>query len=126
MPDILAINLHLQERLEQEWRDEVAAVEAANWLDDAGLLRDSRIRKGLPLRICQRCLQSRQEECPISKPVSSESKNRLIVILIEGFFAALSILKFRQKILLARQGNRGIFFIYKPCKFTEHLEDVLS
>ena len=91
--------------------------------------RRTKILKGnasVLLRICQRCLQSRQEECPISKPVSSESKNRLIVILIEGFFAALSILKFRQKILLARQGNRGIFFIYKPCKFTEHLEDVLS
>lgn len=50
MPDILAINLHLQERLEREWREEVAAVEAASWLDDAGLLRDSRNRNGLPLR----------------------------------------------------------------------------
>ena len=78
------------------------------------------------LRLCQRCLQSRQEECPISKPVFPESKNRLIVIRIQGFFAALSILKFRQKFLLARQGNGGIFFIYKPCKFTEHLEDVFS
>jgi len=55
-----------------------------------------------------------------------ESKNRLIVIRIQDFFVVLSILKFRQKFLLARQGNGGIFFIYKPCKFTEHLEDVFS
>ena len=27
---------------------------------------------------------------------------------------------------LARQGNRGIFFIYKPCKLSEHLKDVFS
>ena len=48
MPDIHAINLHLQERLEREWRDEVAAAEAATWLDQAGLLRNS--KNGLPLR----------------------------------------------------------------------------
>ena len=91
--------------------------------------RRTKILKGdasVLLRICQRCLQSRQEECPISKPVSSESKNRLIVIRIQGFFVALSTLKFRQKFLLARQGNGGIFFIYKPCKLSEHLEDVFS
>lgn len=29
---------------------EVPAVEAAHWLDQAGLLRDSEIRHGLPLR----------------------------------------------------------------------------
>ena len=40
MPDLYAINLHLQERLEQEWREEVRAVEAAVWLGDAGLLRN--------------------------------------------------------------------------------------
>ena len=40
MSDLYAINLHLQERLEREWREEVRAAEAAVWLDDAGLLRD--------------------------------------------------------------------------------------
>ncbi len=48
MLDLYAINLHLQERLEQEWRDEVRAVEASVWLDEAGLLADR--KKGLPLR----------------------------------------------------------------------------
>ena len=44
------INAHLQSRLRKESRDEVAAVEAATWLDKAGLLPDSRARPGLPLR----------------------------------------------------------------------------
>ena len=44
------INAHLQSRLRKESRDEVAAVEAAIWLDEAGLLSDSRARPGLPLR----------------------------------------------------------------------------
>ena len=48
MPDLHAINIHLQERLEREWRDEVRAPEAAAWLDRAGLLRND--RNGLPLR----------------------------------------------------------------------------
>ena len=48
MSDLYAINLHLQERLEREWRKEVRAAEAAVWLDDAGLLRD--YKRGLPLR----------------------------------------------------------------------------
>ena len=48
MPDLYAINLHLQERLEREWRDEARAVEAARWLDKQGLLPDR--KKGLPLR----------------------------------------------------------------------------
>ena len=48
MSDLYAINLHLQERLEREWREEVRAAEAAVWLDDAGLLRDC--KRGLPLR----------------------------------------------------------------------------
>ena len=48
MADLQAINLHLQKRLEQEWLDEVRAVEAARWLDCAGLLPDR--KKGLPLR----------------------------------------------------------------------------
>ena len=48
MPDLYAINIHLQERLEREWRDEVRAVEAASWLDDVGLLNNQ--RGGLLLR----------------------------------------------------------------------------
>ena len=48
MPDLHAINLHLQERLERDWRDEVRAPEAARWLDEAGLLPDR--KGGLPLR----------------------------------------------------------------------------
>ena len=48
MPDLYAINLHLQERLEQDWREEVRAPEAARWLDKAGLLTDR--KGGLPLR----------------------------------------------------------------------------
>ena len=48
MPDLHAINLHLQERLEREWRAEVGAAEAAVWLDEAGLLRNH--KNGLPLR----------------------------------------------------------------------------
>ena len=48
MPDLYAINLHLQERLEQDWREEVRAPEAARWLDKAGLLTDR--KDGLPLR----------------------------------------------------------------------------
>ena len=48
MPDLYAINIHLQERLEQDRREEVRAVEAARWLDKAGLLRN--YNNGLPLR----------------------------------------------------------------------------
>ena len=48
MPDLYAINLHLQERLERDWCEEVRAVEAARWLDEAGLLRNH--KNGLPLR----------------------------------------------------------------------------
>ena len=48
MPDLYAINIHLQERLERNRRDEVRAPEAARWLDKAGLLPDR--KGGLPLR----------------------------------------------------------------------------
>ena len=48
MPDLYAINLHLQQRLELDWREEIRAVEAARWLDKAGLLTDP--KRGLPLR----------------------------------------------------------------------------
>jgi hypothetical protein len=40
----------LQSELRRRGMDEVAAVEAARWLDSAGLLRDSDSRPGLPLR----------------------------------------------------------------------------
>ena len=48
MPDLYAVNLHLQERLERDWRDEVQAPEASRWLDEAGLLHN--YKNGLPLR----------------------------------------------------------------------------
>lgn len=48
MPDLYAVNLHLQLRLEQDWREEVRAPEAARRLDMAGLLTDQ--KGGLPLR----------------------------------------------------------------------------
>ncbi len=48
MPDLYAINIRLQERLERGWLEEVGAVEAARWLDEAGLLRNH--KNGLPLR----------------------------------------------------------------------------
>ncbi len=48
MPDLYTINIHLQERLEQDWRDEVRAPEAARWLDEASLLKNH--NNGLPLR----------------------------------------------------------------------------
>lgn len=48
MPDLLAINIHLQDRLERDWREDVRAPEAARWLDEAGLLADR--KGGLPLR----------------------------------------------------------------------------
>ncbi len=48
MTDLYAINVHLQERLERDWREEVRAAEAARWLDEAGLLRN--YKNGLPLR----------------------------------------------------------------------------
>lgn len=48
--NVMRINLFLQDELRRRDRTEVPAVEAARWLDDAGLLRDSPIRPGLPLR----------------------------------------------------------------------------
>jgi excisionase family DNA binding protein len=47
---VWAINGYLQGRLRDLDRYEVPAVEAACWLDDAGLLDDSGARPGLPLR----------------------------------------------------------------------------
>ncbi len=48
--EVEAINRYLQRELKQRDEPEVAAVEAARWLDEAGLLRDSSSRPGLPLR----------------------------------------------------------------------------
>lgn len=48
--DIQQINEYLQVELRRRERSEVTAVEAARWLDRAGLLRDSGHRPGLPLR----------------------------------------------------------------------------
>ena len=45
-----AINRFLQARSEKEGLEEVAAVEAAGWLDAEGLLADSFVRRGQPLR----------------------------------------------------------------------------
>ena len=50
MADVIRINTFIQERLESEGLLEVRAVEAAQWLDVAGLLNDSRSRPGKPLR----------------------------------------------------------------------------
>lgn len=48
--DISKINDFLQENLRRKGLYEVSAVEAARWLNQAGLLRDSLSRPGLPLR----------------------------------------------------------------------------
>jgi hypothetical protein len=45
-----AVNRFLQARLRERSQQEVTAVEAARWLDEAGLLVDSRTRPGKPLR----------------------------------------------------------------------------
>jgi hypothetical protein len=50
MAETERINRFLQATLEGSGLQSVAAVEAARWLDDAGLLRDSRSRPGKPLR----------------------------------------------------------------------------
>jgi hypothetical protein len=47
---VRAINDVLQAQLRQRGLDDVSAVEAARWLDDAGLLSDSESRPGVPLR----------------------------------------------------------------------------
>jgi hypothetical protein len=48
--DVERINGFLQAELRRRDRDQVPAVQAARWLDGAGLLRDSEHRPGLPLR----------------------------------------------------------------------------
>lgn len=63
--NIVEINACLQERLRKTRRQEVAAVEAARWLDDAGFLADSPARPGLPLR---NLLRSGQIRGAIQRP----------------------------------------------------------
>lgn len=48
--EVKTLNQFLQQELRRRERREVAAVEAAKWLDRAGLLTDSTVRPGLPLR----------------------------------------------------------------------------
>lgn len=62
MPDPEGIAAFLQRRLHQSGLDEVTAVEAAVWLDDAGVLKDSRTRPGLPLRELLRAGKIRHAE----------------------------------------------------------------
>ena len=50
MLDLEHINRFLQDCLTKAGRQEVSAVEAANWLDEAGILSDRPNRRGLPLR----------------------------------------------------------------------------
>ncbi len=53
---IHAISAFLQHELRAQGLDQVSAVDAAGWLDKAGLLRDSPSRPGLPLRNILRTL----------------------------------------------------------------------
>jgi hypothetical protein len=48
--DVAAINAHIQRKLRLTGQTSVTAVEAARWLDEVGLLKDSLHRPGLPLR----------------------------------------------------------------------------
>ena len=50
MPNWPAMSAHLQRRLESEGMPVASAVQAAKWLDEAGLLPDNPSRPGLPLR----------------------------------------------------------------------------
>lgn len=50
MPDIDKVNTFLQKELIKRRQFEVPAVKAAEWLEEAGLLKDSPTRPGLPLR----------------------------------------------------------------------------
>ncbi len=59
------INRFLQEKLQKAKRYEVGAVEAASWLDQAGLLSDSKDRPGRELRrILRKNLIHGQEQLP--------------------------------------------------------------
>ena len=65
MADTAQISAFLQARLREKCRTEVAAVEAAGWLDAAGLLTDRPDRRGRPLRRLLRAgLIAGQEQRP--------------------------------------------------------------
>jgi hypothetical protein len=65
MADHAAITAFLKKQLRQLGLAEVPAVEAAKWLDRAGLLADSLSRPGLPLR---RLLRAGKVSCAIQRP----------------------------------------------------------
>ena len=68
MSNYHAINCHLQTRLKDRGWIEVSAVDAACWLDEAGLLRDDPHRPGRPLRnLLRRELIQGQEQRPNRK-----------------------------------------------------------
>ncbi|MCC7162451.1 MAG: hypothetical protein IT331_08150 [Anaerolineae bacterium] len=48
--NISTINSYLQQQLRRRGLDSVTAVDAAEWLDKANILKDSAHRPGLPLR----------------------------------------------------------------------------
>lgn len=64
MPDLDAINRYLQHRLQEENLVEVAAVPAAEWLDQEGLLKDRKERPGAPLRVllCSGLISGQHQE----------------------------------------------------------------
>ena len=65
MPNIESINRFLQARLGKTRREDVCAVEAASWLDEAGLLSDRPERPGQPLRrLLRKRLVAGQERRP--------------------------------------------------------------
>lgn len=49
-PNEFTISQHIQEQLAERGMDYVTAVEAAQWLDRAGILTDRKDRHGAPLR----------------------------------------------------------------------------
>jgi hypothetical protein len=65
MADPAAITAFLKKQLRQPEVAEVPAVEAAKWLDRAGLLADSLSRPGLPLR---RLLRAGKVSCAVQRP----------------------------------------------------------
>ncbi len=47
---IISINNFIHEKLKEKGSEEISAIEMANLLDEAGILKDSKERPGLPLR----------------------------------------------------------------------------
>ena len=59
MPEVALINRFLQRELHVRGLKEVTAVEAAHWLDQAGMLRNSPTRSGILLRDLRRARKIR-------------------------------------------------------------------